>query len=743
MVSVTAVNPPLADASIGAIASGLADSDGERIERALEFARHIYQRRLLGTGEPALEHALGQAQIISELRLDADARAAALLFAVPSYRENSGEILEETFGEHVAALVHGITQLNRLRVITRSVVTENKGAARQSQAEVLRKMLLAMVADIRVVLLRLASRTQTLRHMTRADEDSSRRQVAQETMDIYAPLANRLGVWQLKWELEDLSFRFLEPSVYKRIAGMLDERRGERERFIDEAIGQLTRALSATGMEAQISGRPKHIFSIYNKMREKALNFDQLHDLRGLRVLVDGVRDCYTALGVVHDLWQPVPNEFDDYISRPKGNLYRSLHTAVVGPQGRTLEVQIRTHEMHRHAELGVAAHWRYKEGEFAGRSGSGADGAPRKAPRGRSDASGDRIAFLRQVLAWRDEIVDSSDWVEQSKKSALDDTVYVVTPQGRVIDLPQGATPIDFAYALHTDLGHHCRGAKVDGAIVPLDYRLKNGQRVEIIAAKTGGPSRDWMSPALGYIRSSRARNKVRQWFNSQELGQTIAAGRALVERELHREGQTGTALDQLAARLGFAKTEEFFAAVGREDIGVRQIQVALRGPEEAQAVSQVQTHRSKAASGGILIVGVDRLLTQLARCCKPVPPDAIVGFVTRGRGVSIHRADCASLSQLRARLPERMIDAQWGVQEGQVFPVDIVVRGSDRHGLLRDVSEVLSREQLNVTAAHTQSKGGTARMFFTVEVDGAARLQHTLALVEQIRGVDEAARR
>ena len=733
MVSVTAPTLQSAQASVEGIASGLAGPERERIEHALEFAQSAYEGKQLGTGEAPLDHALGLARSIADLRLDADARVAGLLFAVPSYLPESGETLEAEFGEHVAALVDGITQLNRLRVITRGVVTGNKGAARQSQAEVLRKMLLAMVADIRVVLLRLASRTQTLRYLTRAD-DELRRPVAQETLDIYAPLANRLGVWQFKWELEDLSFQFLEPDVYQRIAGMLDERRGERERFIDEAIASLARELAASGVKAQISGRPKHIYSIYSKMRQKSLDFEELYDVRGVRVLVDSVKDCYTALGVAHNLWQPIPKEFDDYISRPKGNFYRSLHTAVIGPQGRTLEVQIRTHEMHRHAELGVAAHWRYKEGGFAARGAATA----------RSDASDERIAFLRQVLAWRDEIVDSSDWVEQFKQAALDETVYVVTPQGRVIDLPQGATPIDFAYALHTDLGHHCRGAKVNGAIVPLDYRLKNGERVEIIAAKTGGPSRDWTNPALGYIKSSRARHKIRQWFNSMELGQTIADGRAVVERELQREGQTGAALDQLGAKLGYEKTDDFFAAVGREDLGVRQIQVALRGEAEAPAAPEVQTHRSKAAAGGggILIVGVDRLLTQLAKCCKPAPPDAIVGFVTRGRGVSIHRADCSSLAQLKSRLPERMITAQWGVQEGQLFPVDVVVRANDRHGLLRDISEVLSREQLNVTAVHTQSKAGAATMFFTVEVDRIARLKRTLSLIEDVRGVYEAAR-
>ncbi len=733
MVSVTTPGPQSAATPIEALAGGLSDAECARLERALDLAQRVYGDKLLGTGEPAMEHALGLAQSIVALRLDADARAAGLLFAMPSFVPDSDEKLKEEFGEHVALLVQGIARLNSLRVITRSVATEAKGAARQSQAEVLRKMLLAMVADIRVVLLRLASRAQTLRFLTRED-DEVRRPVARETLDIYAPLANRLGVWQLKWELEDLSFRFLEPELYKRIAKMLDERRAERERSIDEAIAALARELAAAGIDAEISGRPKHIYSIYNKMRQKSLDFSQLYDVRGVRVLVESVKDCYTALGIVHNLWQPIPKEFDDYISRPKGNFYRSLHTAVIGPDGRALEVQIRTHEMHRHAELGVAAHWRYKEG-----------GAPPRPPGAKADAFDEKIAFLRQVLAWRDEIVDSSDWVEQFKKAALDETVYVITPQGRVIDLPQGSTPVDFAYALHTDLGHRCRGAKVEGAMVPLDYRLKNGERVEIVTAKTGGPSRDWLNPALGYLKSSRARSKVRQWFNSLELGQTIAEGRAIVERELHREGKAGAALDALAAKLGFAKTEDFFAAVGREDLGARQIQIALRGEPEALPPQELQTHRSKAEAGGggILVVGVDRLMTQLARCCKPAPPDAIVGFVTRGRGVSIHRADCPSFAQIRSRFPERMITAQWGAQEGRVFPVDIVVRANDRHSLLRDVSEVLSREQINVTAVKTQSKNGIATMAFTVEVDGLPRLKRTLALIGEVSGVFQAQRR
>ena len=505
----TAALPP-------ALFEGLGDDESRALRAAGQFARTVYADKRLGTGEPAWDHALGIAANVAALRLDVDARVAGLLFAVPEYLEHADEKLAERFGAAVASLVAGITRLNSLRVVTRNTValaqdkTGGKGAP--SQAEVLRKMLLAMVEDIRVVLLRLASRTQTLRFLAATGDAlmtkaalAEREAVARETMDIYAPLANRLGVWQLKWELEDLSFRFLEPATYKRIAAQLDERRVEREAYIAQAIADLQRELAASGVRAEVSGRPKHIFSIWNKMRQKSLDFSQLYDVRAVRVLVDSVKDCYTVLGVVHNLWQPIPREFDDYISRPKGNFYRSLHTAVIGPGGRALEVQIRTHDMHRDAELGVAAHWRYKEGKAARPSRSGKGGKA-------GDSFDEKIAFLRQVLAWRDEIVDSSDWVEQFKHAALDETVYVLTPQGRVLDLPAGSTPVDFAYAVHSDLGHRCRGAKVDGRMVPLDYVLSNGQRVEIVAAKSGGPSRDWLNPAAGYIHSSRARHKVRR---------------------------------------------------------------------------------------------------------------------------------------------------------------------------------------------------------------------------------------
>jgi GTP pyrophosphokinase len=725
MVTVTRPDLPASD-DPDALSAGLPEEERRLVERARAYAQGLYGEQRLGTGESAYEHALGIGRNAAALRLDAHTRAAGLLFAAPSYVEHSDEKLNAEFGAVVASLVGGIARLNTLRVVTRTVAQSKESP---SQSEVLRKMLLAMVQDIRVVLLRLASRTQTMHYLVQAPEET-RREIARETLDIYAPLANRLGVWQLKWELEDLSFRHLEPALYKKIAGMLDERRGEREQFIADAIAQLHSELGRADIESDVAGRPKHIYSIYNKMRTKSLDFSEVHDVRGLRVLVEDVKDCYTALGVVHNLWTPIPREFDDYISRPKDNFYRSLHTAVIGPDGRPLEVQIRTQEMHRHAELGVAAHWRYKEGV-------------RREP-GKGDPFDDKIAWLRQVLAWRDDIVDASDWREQTKHAALDDTVYVITPQGRVVDLPQGSTPVDFAYALHTDVGHRCRGAKVNGSLVPLDARLENGDRVEITIAKQGGPSRDWLNPELGYIHSGRARNKVRQWFNSQELEQTIAAGRATVERELHREGKRTTKLDDLAQQLGYGRADDLFAAVGREEVGARAVQQALRNDAPAEAPPAVTTHQSRAGeTRGILVVGVDRLMTQLARCCKPAPPDGIVGFVTKGRGVSIHRHDCPSLARMVHDQPERRITADWGNQKDRVFPVDIMVRANDREGLLRDVSEVLTREKINVTGVNTHTRRGIASMSFTVEVDGVDHLRRALAMIEDVRGVFLAARR
>jgi len=731
MVSVVplfpAQHPQSGAAALGPLADGLAAPEWTLLARALEFAEPLYAGQTLSTGEPVWPHALGLAAGLASIGMDPAARAAGILFAAP--KQLGGiEKLQESFGDEVAALAGGVEKLHRLRVVTRAAAGE--------QNEILRKMVLGMVEDIRVVLIRLASRTQTLRWFAKNPLDE-RKAYARESLDIYSPLANRLGVWQLKWELEDLSFRFIEPELYKKIAQMLDERRLEREQYISSSIKVLENELEKMGVKAQVTGRPKHIYSIWNKMRAKQVDFSGVYDVRALRVIVPAAPDCYSVLGIVHDLWEPIPKEFDDYISRPKGNNYQSLHTAVIGPGGRTLEVQIRTEAMHRQAEFGIAAHWRYKES----RKTSKAEGA-----------FDNKIAWLRELLAWRDEVADSASWAERTKKASLDDTIYVLTPQGKVLDLPAGSTPLDFAYALHTDLGHRCRGAKVDGQLVPLDRPLASGQRVEVVAAKTGGPSRDWLNPALGFLKSHRARHKVRQWFNAQSLAQTIAQGRAMVEKEQRREGALQANLEELGRRLGFAKPDELFAAVARDEVNLRQLQAALREAKgEAPAVAPVAVQKKKSrqtADSGLLIVGVDRLLTQLAKCCKPVPPDAVRGFVTRGKGISVHREDCTSLKRLAERSPERLIDAQWGTgagagaRSGALYPVDILVTASDRQGLLRDIGEALARERINVTAVRTQSRDDLAHMRFSFEVADVAHLRRAFAAVKDVSGVIRVAR-
>ncbi len=729
---------------LNAVSAGLPVENRALLERALHYASESYAGATLGTGELYLDHAVGMARTCAVLNLDLDARLAALLFGVAGLAEAEAyvgpandwqEKIIAEFGPAVARIIDGLHRLNALRLLTRG----QRGASpeAQAQAETLRKMLLAMVEDIRVVLLRLASRNQTLRYMT-GHPGPVRELLAHESMEIYAPLANRLGVWQIKWEIEDLSFRFLEPETYKRIAKMLDERRVERERFIETTIARLKAEMAAAGIQAEVQGRPKHIYSIWNKMRNKRIEFDEVYDVRALRILVAEVKDCYTALGVVHHRWQPVPGEFDDYIAQPKGNNYRSLHTAVIAEDGRPFEVQIRTYEMHYHSELGVAAHWRYKE------TGQSKESS-------RADAAyDDKISWLRQLLSWRDEIADSSAWVEHYKRAELDDTIYVLTPQGRVFDLARGATPVDFAYRLHTDLGHRCRGARVDGQLVALNTPLANGQRVEIVAAKQGGPSRDWLNPSQGYLATHRARQKVRQWFAAQDEENLLAQGRVVIARELQREGQTQANIDALAHKLGYKSADDLYRAAGRGEVGQRTLQTGLRNePGEAVAEPEIQTRPTRVSrteeGGGVLVVGVDKLLTQLARCCKPVPPDPIAGFVTRGKGVSIHRTDCRAFKNLAARTPERVISTDWGkgsVDGHGVYSVDIIVDAQDRQGLLRDISEVLSRERINVTAVKTLSRSGTARMAFTIELGSATQLQRLLNLVHEVPGVTDARR-
>ncbi len=681
----------------------------------------LYIDKRLMSGEPFIEHADGMVAIVSPLRADADLIAAAYLFGAHEVLRDADDWLRGRFGGAVAQLVGDLRTLMRLSERTRA-----RGAEDAAQAEALRKMVLAMVNDLRVVLLRLSSRMQTLRFFAVAKLPRVE-PFARETLALYAPLANRLGIWQLKWELEDLSLRFLEPITYKRVAKWLDGTREEREHSIEVAIADLKRLLDQAGVHAEVSGRPKHIVSIWKKMQARQLAFEQLHDVRALRVIVEDVAQCYQVLALVHARYTPVPAEFDDYIAKPKPNGYQSLHTVVEDDDGRPIEIQIRTRRMHEHAELGVAAHWRYKEG-----------GRARETPA--RDA--ERVAWLRQVLAWRQDV----DPPLPGKPE--DERIYALTPQARVVELAAGATPIDFAYHVHTDLGHRCRGARVDGAMVPLNTRLATGQTVEIVAAKSGGPSRDWLNAELGYLSGARARAKVRQWFNSLELEQTVAAGREILGKELQRLGRTAVKLDELAKRLGFASVDELCVAVTKDEFSVRSIEQALGGPAPAVTTEATppllagKPRDAPAARGSVLVVGVDSLMTTLARCCRPVPPDEIIGFVTRGKGVSIHRAHCANAQALAKKQGERLIDVTWGRGDA-AYPVEIFVLAQDRQGLLRDVSEVFARDKLNVIGVNTQTTRGEAQMQFTVEVSGTAALRHALAQISELKGVFAARRR
>lgn len=680
---------------------------------------------VLPGGETMQAHAQAMAEIVLQLDLDHESVAAALLVPLLRARPELLSGIRERFGAAVAELAEGVLRMGEIGALSNRAVTPPRAEAQAAQLEALRKMLLAMVQDVRVVLIKLADHLQELRAAIRLGNPRQMAEIAELTQDIFAPLANRLGVWQIKWELEDLALRVRDPDSYKRIARLLDEKRLDRERYIENVVAQLKGEITRAGIVAEVSGRPKHIASIHRKMQRKAIDFEGLYDVRAVRVLVRDVKDCYAVLGIVHSLWSPLPKEFDDYIAKPKANNYRSLHTAVIGPEGKSLEVQIRTHEMHQHSELGVAAHWQYKEG-------------------GRQDRGyQEKIAWLRQVLEWKDEVRDTGEFAEQFRTGLFEDSVYVLTPQGRVVDLPKGSTPVDFAYHVHTELGHRCRGAKVDGAMVSLNTVLTNGQQVEILAAKQGGPSRDWLNPQLGFLKSAGARAKVRQWFNRLNLEADIAQGRAQLEKELQRRGLSRLNLDQLAADMGFEKLNDLLSGLGRGEVGPKALQVALQPdevPAAAPALPEGIVSRKSGGGGGVLVVGVDKLLTTPAKCCRPAPPEPIVGFVTRGRGVSVHRADCANLARLD---PQRRIEAEWGAPGSTTFPVDIVVDAVDRTGLLRDISEVLSRERINVTATRSTSTDLSARMRFTVEITDLGQLQKVLALVREVKGVIAASRR
>jgi len=689
----------------------------------------------LAANEADFTQALGVANVLVGLRMDYQTVAAALVAHVPLQKPEQRAALEAQLGMEVLRLVDGVKRMDLLQRAGIDLTLDEGKKEPFNQAETLRKMLLAMAEDVRVVLLLLADQVQLLRGLVKAEDSPLRTRAAQEAQEIFAPLANRLGIWQIKWELEDLALRMREPALYKKMAKLLDERRVDRESYLDEVTAQLRAELVKAGVQGEVSGRPKHIYSIWRKMQLKHLDFDQVYDVRAVRVLVQDVKDCYSVLGMVHGLWQPIPGEFDDYISHPKPNDYRSLHTAVIGPEGRALEVQIRTFEMHQHAEFGVAAHWRYKEGAQVSATGRGFD---------------EKIAWLRQLLAWKDEVAQAggheSEWVEQFKTELFQDRVYVLTPQGKVIDLPQGATPLDFAYAVHTDLGHRCRGAKIDGSIVPLTYKLKNAQRIEILTAKQGAPSRDWLTS--GYLATSRARAKIRQWFNQQNFDVDLAQGRDLLERELHRLGVTGFNQDKLLQKFHYPRLEDFLAALGRGEVTPNQTALAIQDlaelkPKEVVPVSLPKRAPSaKAQAGAVIVEGVGSLNVGYGKCCKPVPPDPIVGYVTRGRGVVVHRQDCGNVTRLNEAQRARLLQTSWNSGAGGLHAVVILVRAVDRQGLLRDISSVLSAEKVNVIGVKSASDSGVADMRFTLEVRDLTQMNRVLAEIHKVGSVKLARR-
>jgi len=731
---------PFEQAWFERVSADLDDEGRALLAQAVDWVRGPLEGLTASTGEPLAEHGAAVVGILTELGTDAPTRASALLTITPERAPAAAEgktpPLQKAFSAEVVALVQGTRSLLRLSHLAGK--SSDTAVVGGGQKEMQRKMLLAMAADLRIVLLRLASRLQSLRWYA-SSKAPCPETFARETLELYTPLANRLGIWQLKWEMEDLGFRFLEPETYKSIARQLEEKRAEREAFISQVVAQLQAALAQHHIAADVSGRPKHIYSIWNKMRNKHLDFSRLYDLRALRVIVEDERACYAALALVHSLWTPVSDEFDDYISRPKPNGYRSLHTVVSDAQGRAFEVQIRTHDMHRFAEYGMAAHWRYKE--------AGAKGGTQAA----ASLYDKKISWMRQLLAWEKDGIQPPPDVQPAHDDTMTDVaqsaerIYVMTPQARVIELPAGATPVDFAYYLHTDRGHRCRGARVDGQMVPLLTRLQTGQTVEIIAAKSGGPSRDWLNPQLGYLASPRSRAKVRAWFNAVELQERISQGQALVEKELQRLGKTAVNLEQLAQQLGFARADDLYVAAAKEEFSLRQIDYLFReeaAPSLPQADDKVvlgsgQANVARTGKSGVLVVGVDSLMTQLARCCRPAPPDRIAGFVTRGRGVSIHRDDCPAYAALKIKQPERIIDVAWGDTGDTVYPVDISIHAQERSSLLRDLSDVFGRLRLNVVSVNTQSRRSLAHMIFTVEVRDGEQIVRALAALNELNGV------
>ncbi|MDP9362643.1 MAG: bifunctional (p)ppGpp synthetase/guanosine-3',5'-bis(diphosphate) 3'-pyrophosphohydrolase [Chloroflexota bacterium] len=723
--TVVATASPVCDADVvaalgrlvAAVKQSTPNANVELIERAADLAIEAHGEDRRKSGEPYVLHPIEVATLLARMQLDAETLAAAVLHDVVEDTPVERERIEQEFGPRVAKLVEGVTKLGRIpwTADDGSTVASRE---KEHQAESLRKMFLAMVDDIGVVLIKLADRLHNMRTLEALPEPK-RKRIAQQTMEIYAPLANRLGIWQFKSELEDLAFRYLDPEAHSAIVGELERRGRDRSGYIERTMAALKHALGEAGVEAEITGRGKHVYSIYRKMRSKGRNFDEIYDVIGIRVLVEDRKDCYGALGVVHAMWHPLPGEFDDYIATPKESMYQSLHTAVIGPEGRALEIQIRTREMHRIAEYGVAAHWRYKEG-------------------GKSDARVEaKIAWLRQLMDWRDEVADAEEFVESLKSDVFQEMIYVFTPAGDIIELPARATPVDFAYRIHTEVGHQCVGAKVNDQLVPLNYQLQNGQVVRILTSKTKvGPSRDWLQASSGYVTTASAREKIRQWFRRRERDENIAQGKEILDRELRRLSLDLRPEELLKHFPQYPKVDDLLAAVGYGGVSPQLVAARLDQTREKDvlvAAPHIEVPRSPAR---LQVMGVGDLLTNLATCCKPVNGDGIIGYVTRGRGITVHRRDCSNVAALPD--PERLVPVSWGDRGQETFPVTIRVHAWDRVGFLKDVSTVLADEKVNIVSVLTTTHDDrTVTLLVTVEVEGIGQLSKILQKLEGIRDV------
>jgi GTP pyrophosphokinase len=686
-------------------------ADLTRLREAFEFAQQAHRDQTRVTGEPYVTHPLAAAQILADIGIDPVAIMAALLHDVPEDTDFTLNDIEERFGPEVAQLVDGVTKLSKFSTHSHE----------EQQAENIRKMFLAMAEDIRVVLIKLADRLHNMRTLYALPSEKQSR-IARQTLEIYAPLAERLGIWSVKWELEDLAFKTLEPEAYRELARMLDTRRKSRESFIHRAIEVLRVELARAGIEAELSGRPKHLYSIRKKMQRKGSEIGEIYDAYAIRLLVEEVKDCYAALGVVHSLWRPIPGQFDDYIAVPKPNLYQSLHTAVISLDGQPLEIQIRTHTMHQVSEVGIAAHWRYKEGSKADRE---------------YDA---KLAWLRQVMDWQRDVSDATEFVEGVKLDVFQDQVFVFTPKGEVKDLPAGATPLDFAYRIHTDIGHRCIGAKVNNRLVPLDYKLQNGDIVEIVTTKgEHGPSRDWMN----LVRTSHAREKIRQWFKRQERDESITHGRESLERELRRLARTSLGavgqdrILEIARAYKFDNLDDFFAAIGYGAVGAQQIVTRLGVVDDAQlALPPTAPPPSPSRQGGVRVKGVGDLLVRFGKCCHPIPGDPITGFITRGKGVTVHLKNCQTV--LNERETARMIEVEWESQVQQTYPISIRIEAYDRTGLLSDISQVMAENKVNIMAANVVvTPDRTATVKATLEVASVAQLARVMSRLEQLKDI------